>query len=357
MEYQEDIPVKDVHARFNSLSNKRKKKQEKVLKKEFAQKCVESLTTEPLAIDLPQSKPVGLVSSAILNYLQQFIGKYLDIYDNPTNRVQLQDFYSDDAVFALQSAHLTNPSYIKHLAKREPICPIWQLYEPFAVNDLDGNCPLPSWALFTRTQSLEPKISGQQHVPKINLNKNDRANMKVFRGIIDHRKKELISKDRSLMASDEWKRIDIPRPPAPRSIAKGKEQIMGLLCRMPPCKHVRSDTCCQVDVPIATPAGIVMRFSCLMVEALPLSIVEKMHPSSNIHVLIFGKIGAAAVRLVQRTMIIDPEPVNKIVQEDMTILPAPLPMINTHSDAIKLALFGESPLEPQLSNLKIHNSQ
>ncbi|KAK4472980.1 hypothetical protein MN116_004180 [Schistosoma mekongi] len=311
--------------RVGYVSSKTKRRsRKKTLKQleqiQFLNTCSEYLVSRPQQSFkvLPDILPHSCSNAELLDFLSTFINRYIDVFDLKHLRPTLSQFYDPSAYLTFQIAPYVCQSSLEKCSDksyRPKYQPLWGVYERFAVNSLPGAFPLPSWAWCAVKEESMPRRLRSPSLPK-----QDRKLLKSLKAYQMGHIQRLASVTRSASCAPDRSLTSIPPPPIARTECRGRDQILGLLCRLPGLLHVKNDKYSHLDVIWSKFPLVCLRYSCVAAEPVQHDTLSDLRNVSD-QLLDITPYGSYVVRLVSRMLVLHQS--GKIFQEDWCITPLP----------------------------------
>ncbi|KAM3175306.1 hypothetical protein ACTXT7_008771 [Hymenolepis weldensis] len=319
----QDNPKKPLHQR---LRNKERKKKLRKCKVDFVDKILALEHVEPTpepVLELPTSQPSFTPSPDIAILVSAFLMRKMNLLEQKEGLVYLPDFYFMNCLLSVHAAPFIAEKYdtmmeknsanrkdCKSTAAVDSMLP----YILASSNLLRGNWPLPSWAL--EFDSAEQKQK---------LDKFQRKKLQVVRKIQDFNSKYF---RRQQKRTDLSSISQFETSHATVHAAAGLQQVRKLLESIPFLLTIKSDATTCYDITRHGPTGICFQYRTLCLE------MPREQSKNKTSILLH----APLVRWVQRTVILLPPPVLKIVNEIICVTPVSEEQQAKHADVIRNAI-------------------
>ncbi|VDO10462.1 unnamed protein product [Rodentolepis nana] len=319
----QDMPKKSLHQR---LKNKERKKKLKKGKSDFADQIRELEHAEPIpepVLEFPTSQPSFVPSSDVATLVSGFLTRKMNLQEHTEGNMYLTDFYAVNCFLSVHAAPFIAEKYDtimeKNSANRKDCKAVAAVdsmlpYIFTSSNLLKGNWPLPSWAL--EFDSAEPKQK---------LDKFQRKNVQVISKIQDFNSKYFKRQQkRTILPSIRQFEATHTTVLA----AEGLQQVRSLLESIPLLLTIKSDITTCYDIIDHGPSGICFQYRTLCLE------MPRGQSKNKTSILLH----APLVRWVQRTVILVPPPVLKIVNEIICVAPVSDEQQAKYADIIRDAI-------------------
>uniref|UniRef100_A0A5K3ETZ4 TAP-C domain-containing protein n=1 Tax=Mesocestoides corti TaxID=53468 RepID=A0A5K3ETZ4_MESCO len=257
-------------------------------------------------VQLPAGQPSSLLPKELGGWSYAFIKKLLDAFEHKGEASVFLDLYSYDACVTVQvvpyAVEKCAPIGINNVTNRQALKEFPQIrsmlpYVLLSANLLKGCCPLPAW--------VWAHINADK---KTNLTRDHRKLLLSLNGLQDLNAKYI---NKQVKRHNPASVSCLSGSHSSVNFARGPREIERLFTQMPLLIAIRDDATSQVDITSHGPLGVFVKFTTLCLEVVSEQAINRS--SVLLH--------APIARWVQRTMIVQPPPVEKIVNEDICVIP------------------------------------
>nr|CDS32574.1 nuclear RNA export factor 1:2 [Hymenolepis microstoma] len=310
------MPKRSIQQR---MKNKERKRKLKKGKSDFGDKIRELEHAEPIpepVLEFPISQPSFTPSSDVATLVSGFLTRKMNLLEHTEGNMYLTDFYAMNCLLSVHAAPFIAEKYDtimeKNSTNRKDCKTVAAVNSMFpylftSSNLLKGNWPLPSWALdFDSTESKQ-KVDKSQRKKLQVISKMQDFNSKYFKR---QQKRAILPNIRQFETTHTTVHA-----------AEGLQQVRSLLESIPLLLTIQSDITTCYDI-------IDHGYRTLCLE------MPREQSKNKTSILLH----APLVRWVQRTVILIPPPVLKIVNEIICVAPVSDEQQAKYADIIRDAI-------------------